>query len=104
MTNIFIAGMDPSVSHKQLIACFEQFGRVEKCFIPKHRDGEFKGESRGIGFVEMTNETEARNAIQTLNGSEWRGLRITVCIARSPSKPSHARDRMHSDHADHGAS
>jgi RNA recognition motif-containing protein len=100
MTNIFICGMDPSISHKQLIAAFEQFGTVEKAFIPLHRDGEFEGESRGFGFVEMSDAADAQNAIETLNGSEWRGLRIKVCIARSPTKPRHDRPNAGPDPTD----
>lgn len=91
MVNIFIAGMDPSVSRKQLIACFEQFGVVEKAFIPKHRGGQFDGESRGFAFVEMTNANEARAAIETLNNSLWRDRRLKVVVARCATKPRHDR-------------
>jgi len=83
--------MDPSVSHKQLIAAFQQFGVVEKAFIIKHRAGVFMGESRGFGFVEMTHAYEAQAAIDTLNNSIWRDRRITVLVARCATKPRHDR-------------
>jgi RNA recognition motif-containing protein len=40
------------------------------------------GRSRGFGFVEMENESEASNAIQALNGSELSGRSIIVSEAK----------------------
>jgi len=91
MVNIYICGMDPSVSRQQLVACFEQFGAVERAAVITHRGGEFDGESRGFGFVEMTHADEAQAAIETLNGSLWRDRRIKVVVARCATKPRHDR-------------
>ena len=88
---------DSSISHLQLIAAFEQFGVVEKAYLPLHRGGPFDGESRGFAFVEMADARAAQAAIDTLDLTTWRGVLIKVSIARSPTKPSHARERTHSE-------
>jgi RNA recognition motif-containing protein len=38
----------------------------------------FSGESRGFGFVEMTNKDEAEKAIAGLNGKDLKGHPLTV--------------------------
>ncbi len=43
-----------------------------------------KGVSRGFGFVEMSSEREAQNAIKNLNGSELDGSAIVVNEATPP--------------------
>jgi RNA recognition motif-containing protein len=40
------------------------------------------GQARGFAFVEMTNKTEASNAIQSLNGQELNGRALNVNEAR----------------------
>jgi RNA recognition motif-containing protein len=42
----------------------------------------YTGESRGFGFVEMPNKTEADAAISGLNGKDMKGRTITVNEAR----------------------
>lgn len=40
------------------------------------------GRSRGFGFVEMSTEEEAQNAVNNLNGTDVEGRKIVVNIAR----------------------
>ena len=42
----------------------------------------FTDRSRGFGFVEMSNDTEAQTAIDELNGKEIKGRAVTVNQAR----------------------
>ena len=42
------------------------------------------GESRGFGFVELTDEEDMQRAIQGLNGQSLEGRRLTVNEARPP--------------------
>lgn len=58
---------------------FEAFGRVESVSIITDK---YSGESKGFGFVEMPNATEAKAAIAGLNGKEFKGRTINVNEAR----------------------
>ena len=40
------------------------------------------GRSRGFGFVEMSTDEEAQNAVNNLNGTDVDGRKIVVNIAR----------------------
>jgi RNA recognition motif-containing protein len=40
------------------------------------------GKSRGFGFITMSSDQEAQNAIAALNGKELKGRALTVNIAR----------------------
>jgi RNA recognition motif-containing protein len=58
---------------------FAAFGEVSSSSIIKDK---FSGESRGFGFVEMTNKDEAEKAIAGLNGKDLKGRPLTVNEAR----------------------
>ena len=58
---------------------FETHGKVVSAKVITDRQ---TGRSRGYGFVEMENESEASNAIQALNGSELSGRNIIVSEAK----------------------
>jgi cold-inducible RNA-binding protein len=66
MMNIFIRNLDLNVTEDQVQTLFEARGAVESVTIVKDRD---TGQSRGIAFVEMTKEEEARAAISSLDGA-----------------------------------
>jgi len=44
------------------------------------------GRSKGFGFVEMANDTDAEAAIEKFNGSEFEGRRLMVSEAK-PQAP-----------------
>jgi RNA recognition motif-containing protein len=77
--NIFVAKLNFKTTSEQLLALFEQFGEVTsaKVIIDK-----LTNRSKGYGFVEMANETEAYAAINDLNESELDGSTIVVKKAR----------------------
>ena len=58
---------------------FEQYGAVDKASIITDRE---TGRSRGFGFIEMPNESEAEAAISNLNGTDLDGRPLTVNEAR----------------------
>ncbi len=73
--NIFVARLNYGTSEESLRQLFEGFGEVESVKIIMDRD---TGRSKGFGFVEMPNDTEATNAINDLNESEFDGRSIVV--------------------------
>jgi RNA recognition motif-containing protein len=49
------------------------------------------GDSRGFGFVEMSDEAEAKAAIAKLNDQSFEGRRLTVNVAKAPGSGGGAR-------------
>lgn len=78
-TKLFVGSLPWAVNDEALKAAFEAHGNVVSAKVITDRE---TGKSRGFGFVEMENETDANNAIQALNGSELKGRNIIVSEAK----------------------
>src|SRR5579862_1650623 len=76
---LYVGGLPYQTSEQELIALFEQVGQVTDATIIADRD---TGRSKGFGFVEMSNDEEARTAIERLNGTMVGNRSITVNEAR----------------------
>ena len=79
MTNIFVGNLSFQTSQEELLQTFSQFGAVERVSIVTDKQ---TGQSRGFGFVEMSNPQEAEQAITQLNGAQLNGRRMNVNEAR----------------------
>lgn len=79
MKSIFVGNLDAETTEEELRKLFEAYGKVEHVNIIKDRE---TGVPRGFAFVEMTNEREATQAIEALNGSILRGRSLRVDYAR----------------------
>ena len=77
--NIYCATLPYSTTDAELREIFESYGAVESATVIKDRE---TGRSRGFGFVEMTNDSEADQAIENLNGHEMGGRPLTINEAR----------------------
>ncbi len=76
---LYVGNLPYSATDNTLSDAFAQCGTVESAKIIMDRDS---GQSKGFGFVEMSSETEAQNAIAKLNGSDWDGRALTVNEAK----------------------
>jgi RNA recognition motif-containing protein len=76
---IFVGNLDWAITEDELERLFEPYGIVNRTQIVTRRD---TGRSRGFGFVEMPNATEANAAILALNGTSQGGRTLTVNEAR----------------------
>ena len=83
MKNIFVGNLDFSATENSIRALFEPHGAVERVSLVTDRD---TGRSRGFAFVEMTDASQADQAIAALNGRELDGRALNVNEARP--KPS----------------
>lgn len=81
-TKLFVGSLPWSVDDNTLQTTFETHGNVVSAKVVKDRD---TGRSRGFGFVEMENSSEAENAIKALNNSELKGRNIVVNEAKARS-------------------
>jgi RNA recognition motif-containing protein len=77
--NIFIAGLNYSISDSELSELFTQYGEVTSARVIKDRQS---GRSKGYGFVEMSDDEAAEKAIKELNGTEVKERPIVVTVAR----------------------
>ena len=77
--NIYVGNLSQAVTEDDLRDAFQGFGQVASVSIIKDR---VSGQSRGFGFLEMPNKTEALEAMRGLNGKELRGRPVTVNEAR----------------------
>jgi RNA recognition motif-containing protein len=78
---VYVGNMSYSTTEKSLRDLFTQFGEVVSVNIVTDR---YTGQAKGFGFVEMTNDDEAKKAIEALNGKEFEGrqLRVNEAIER----------------------
>ncbi len=77
--NIYVGNLSYKVSDQELMEVFEEFGDVVSAKVIKDRES---GRSKGFGFVEMANESEAQEAINELDGAEINGRAVKVNKAR----------------------
>uniref|UniRef100_Q3AQB9 RNA-binding region RNP-1 (RNA recognition motif) n=1 Tax=Chlorobium chlorochromatii (strain CaD3) TaxID=340177 RepID=Q3AQB9_CHLCH len=88
--NIYIGNLAYSVTENDLRDAFGQFGQVESASIITDK---FSGRSKGFGFVDMPNDSEAREAIGAMNEKELNGRPIKVNEAKPREERPARRDR-----------
>ena len=76
---LFIGSLAYSVNDDELKEFFEAAGSVVSANVIMDRAS---GQSKGFGFVEMSNDDEAAKAIKELNGKDLSGRAINVSEAR----------------------
>ncbi len=83
---LYVGGFSYSTTEEQLNNMFAAHGKVLSAKIITNRD---TGDSKGFGFVEMSELKEGQEAIKALNGKESNGRSLVVNQARpqSSSRP-----------------
>jgi RNA recognition motif-containing protein len=77
--NIYVANVPFKASQEELKELFEQYGEVTSAKIILDKETQ---RSRGFAFVEMAEDTEARDAMDALNGYNFLGKELVVNEAR----------------------
>ena len=80
---LYVGGLPYSISDTQLEELFAAHGTVESARVITDR---MTGRSKGFGFVEMSSQSEAEEAIEKLNQTAMEGRSITVNEAK-PREP-----------------
>lgn len=80
---LYVGSLPYSVNDQILSQIFSPYGTVESAKVITDRE---TGLSKGFGFVEMSSEQEANEAINNLNGTGYEGRTLTVSMAR-PQAP-----------------
>ena len=78
-TKLFVGNLPYEVNDQALSDFFSQAGTVVSASVIINK---FNNQSKGFGFVEMSSDEEAKNAIETLNGQELSERKIIVSEAR----------------------
>lgn len=82
-TKLFVGNLDWGVVSDDLRALFAGAGSVLDAVVLMDK---MTGRSRGFGFVTMGTEDEANKAVEMFNGSDLKGRKINVNMAR-PMEP-----------------
>jgi RNA recognition motif-containing protein len=77
--NIYAGNLPYQITEDELRALFAEYGDVATAKIIIDRDS---GRSKGFGFVEMPDDSQARAAIEALNGSDIQGRNVVINEAR----------------------
>lgn len=86
LMNIYVGNLAYSVTQDELREAFAAYGDVESANLIMDK---FTGESKGFGFVEMPNNSEADAAIKALNEQPMKGRPLRV----NQAKPRAERGR-----------
>jgi RNA recognition motif-containing protein len=72
---LYVGNLSYKTTNESLEQLFAQYGSVQSAEVVMDRD---TGRSRGFGFVEMSNDAEAQEAIRVVNDQEIDGRRLVV--------------------------
>ncbi|AXY73856.1 RNA-binding protein [Paraflavitalea soli] len=77
--NIYVSNLSFNVQDEDLREFFAPYGEVTSAKIINDRES---GNSRGFGFVEMSDDAASKKAIQELDGATVEGRTIKVMEAK----------------------
>lgn len=92
---IFVGNLSFDAKEQDVKKVFESFGAVSSVII-KMKDHKIK--SRGFGFVEMPDASQAQAAIEGLNGKELMGRPMKVDPARAETEAEKKRPEKEEVH------
>jgi RNA recognition motif-containing protein len=78
-TKLFVGSLSYNVDDNQLRELFATIGEVTSATVITDRDS---GQSKGFGFVEMSSDKDAQEAIKQLNNKDLDGRSIIVNVAK----------------------
>ena len=78
---LYVGNLLYEVTDEDLKELFAPAGVVVSASVVKYHDS---GRSKGFGFVEMESEEDAKKAIDTMNGTDYKGRKLIVSEARPP--------------------
>jgi RNA recognition motif-containing protein len=77
--NIYVGNLSYNTDEQSLGDHFAAFGEVTSARVVTDRE---TGRPRGFGFVEMSSDEAAQNAINSLNGKEFMGRELNINEAK----------------------
>ncbi|KAI6197155.1 hypothetical protein M3Y94_01190800 [Aphelenchoides besseyi] len=80
---IVIRNLPFATTKEDIQKLFEAFGSVKEIVLPKCKDARFPDSCAGFGFVQYNSRNVAREAVEKLNFSKFKGRKIAVDWALS---------------------
>ena len=87
---LYVGNLPYNVTEDDLKETFSEFGDTGEVTVITDR---FSGQSKGFGFVEMPNNSEADAAIKALNETDYKGRNIKVNEAKPRGDRPQRRSR-----------
>ncbi len=89
--NIYVGQLPINVSENELKEMFTEFGEIVSVNLIMDR---YSGRSKGFGFIDMPNNSEADKAIKALNKSMLKGNEIKVNQVQEQRRDKRAKRRF----------
>ena len=86
--DIYVGNLPYAATDDDLAELFEAFGAVESSKVIIDRES---GQSKGFGFVKMSDKEEGDAAISQLDGSNFMGRRLKVNESQRKQQPDKFR-------------
>ena len=86
--NIYVGNLSYDTDDHALRQAFEKYGSVDSVNIIFDK---FSGRSKGFGFIEMPDNSEAQKAIDELDGQDLDGRNIKLCRKMDPQRKARGR-------------
>ncbi|MFI5153816.1 MAG: RNA-binding protein [Chitinophagales bacterium] len=87
---LFVAAIPYDFDDVDLKEMFELYGEVNSAKVILDKE---TGKSRGFGFVDMSDDNEAKIAIETLDGAAIKGKKMSVKQAEDQPRPGGFNNR-----------
>lgn len=87
---LFVAGLPYDLDDAELEEIFEKFGKVATARVAIDKE---TGKSKGFGFVEMPNDTDAKSAIENLKDISLGKKPLVVTQAEERRTPDWKNDK-----------
>jgi RNA recognition motif-containing protein len=78
--NIYVGNLNYAATNEDLENLFSEYGAVDSAKVIIDRETR---RSKGFGFVEMSNDEEGKQAIESLNGTDFMGRPLKVDQSRN---------------------
>jgi RNA recognition motif-containing protein len=79
MTKLYVGNLPYSTNDQSLAELFSKYGNVLSAIVISDK---MSGRSKGFGFVELEDDSQAQTAIKELNGTDVDGRKLNVSVAR----------------------
>jgi RNA recognition motif-containing protein len=83
--NMYVSNLSFHTTDVELRNLFQEFGEVSSAKVIMDK---VSGRSRGFGFVEMPDDTSAKQAMEALQGKEIEGRSLSVSLAKAKEERS----------------
>ncbi len=82
---LYVGGLPEKVSDCKLRGLFTSYGLVARAYVVRFKH---MGRSAGYGFVEMGSGEQAVSAVSALEGTEWEGHLLRLCVIPYANQPA----------------